>query len=263
MDKNIEFIREHGKSIMAVLRNSKLSGDRLQQRCSLMRKNFKNQEDKDKLDDIERRMMDIMKTTGKNQFSEDDIDIIIRQTLGMEIRDYDKSHLVDLDKGEITAVQKYKIPRDEIKPHSYGDTIIMRIGGLTYKDWTGLEDFLGVSCYAIGRRDASGKVKSYPNEVYSRINFTLMDDDSHYREAVLYYLLDEKNMSKTNCGGYIGSIQTVKEGKSLPDTVKVNGKYSLVFDSTDATAVVKLKESEREKQEQKQEQDKNNEDEGR
>ncbi|MBO5412700.1 MAG: hypothetical protein J6A29_00010 [Clostridia bacterium] len=263
MDKNIDFIREHGKSIREVLRNSKLSGDRLQQRCSLMRKSFKDQYDKDKLDDIERKMIDIMNTTGKNQFSEDDIDIIIRQTLGMEIRDYDKSHLVDLDKGEITVVQKDKIPRDEIKPHPYGDTIIMRIGGLTYKDWRGLEDFSGVSCYAIGRRDARGKVKPYPNEVYSRINFTLMDDDSDYREAVLYYLLDEKNMSKTNCGGYIGSIQTVEEGKSLPDTVKVNGKYSLVFDSTDATAVVKLKESEKEKQEQKQEQDKNNEDEGR
>lgn len=263
MDKNIEFMRKYGKSIMAVLRNSKLTGDRLQQRLRLMKKSINNQEDKDKLDDIERKMMDIMKTTGKNQFSEDDIDIIIRQTLGMEIRDYDKSHLVDLDKGEITAVQKYKIPHDEIKTHTYGDTKIIKLGGLTYKDWTGLEDFAGLSSYAIGRRDESGNVKSYPNEVYSRINFTLMDDDPDYREAVLYYLLDEKNMSKTNCGGYIGSIQTVEEGKSLPDTVKVNSKYSLVFDSTDATAVVKLKKMEKEKQEQEQKQDKNNEDEGR
>ena len=47
--------------------------------------------------------------------------------------------------------------------------------------------------------------------------------------------------------------------RSLPDTVKVNGKYSLVFDSTDATAVVKYKNMEKEKREQ----DKNNEDEGR
>lgn len=259
MDKNIEFMRKHGKSIMTVLRNSKLTGDRLQQRLRLMRKSINNQDDKDKLDAIERKMMDIMNTTGKNQFSEDDIDIIIRQTLGMEIRDYDKSHLVDLDKEEVIAVQKYKIPRDEIKTHTYGDTTIMRLGGLTYKDWTGLEDFAGLSCYAIGRRDANGRAKVYPNEVYSRINFTLMDDDPDYREAVLYYLLDENNMSKTNCGGYIGSIQTVEEGKSLADTVRANDKFSLVFDSTDATAVVKLKKMEKEKHEQ----DKNNEDEGR
>ena len=153
MNSNIEFIREHGKSIMSVLRNSKLSGDRLQQRCSLMRKNFKSQEDKDKLDEIEMKMMDIMKTTGKRQFSEDEIDIIIRQTLGIEIRDYDKSHLVDLNKAEIKSVQEYIVSRKEIKPHQYGDTIIARIGGLTYKDWTGVEDFSGISCYVIGRRN--------------------------------------------------------------------------------------------------------------
>lgn len=259
MNSNIEFVREHGKSIMSVLRNSKLSGDRLQQRCSLMRKNFKSQEDKDKLDEIEMKMMDIMKTTGKRQFSEDEIDIIIRQTLGIEIRDYDKSHLVDLNKGEIKSVQEHIVSRKEIKPHQYGDTIIARIGEVTYKDWAGVEDFSGISCYAIGRRNANGKVKLYPSRVYSRINFTLMEDDPEYREAVLYSLLEENNMSKTNCGGYIGSIQTVEEGKSLADTVKVNSKYSLVFDGTDANAVVKLKQIEQEKKEKSV----NNEDEGR
>lgn len=259
MNSNIEFVREHGKSIMSVLRNSKLSGDRLQQRCSLMRKNLKSQEDKDKLDEIEMKMMDIMKTTGKRQFSEDEIDIIIRQTLGIEIRDYDKSHLVDLNKEEIKSVQEHIVSRKEIKPHQYGDTIIARIGEVTYKDWAGVEDFSGISCYAIGRRNANGKVKLYPSRVYSRINFTLMEDDPEYREAVLYSLLEENNMNKTNCSGYIGSIQTVEEGKNLADTVKVNSKYSLVFDSTDANAVVKLKQMEQEKKEKSVK----NEDEGR
>lgn len=244
MDKNIEFIKKHGKSIMAVLRNSRLSRDRLQERCNLMRRSFKNQEDRDKLDDIERRIMDIINTTGKNQFSEDDIDIIIRQTLGMEIRDYDKSYLVNLDNKEIESVQPY--PEKQQKPYPFGDTTITKIGTLTHKDWRGVEDLAGLSYYKIERTDEKGKVYTY--KVFSHIDIGMMEDDIDYREAVLYSLLDEKNMTKTNCGGYIGSIKTVKEAKGADDSVKVNGRYSLVFDSTDATVVGMLRNMVKEKQ---------------
>lgn len=250
VNRDKEFMREHAKSIIVTLRNSKLSVDRLQQRLRLMRKSFLNQYDKNKLDDIEKKIIDIMSTTGKEKFSEEDIDIILRQTLGLEIRDYDKSHLVNLEDEEITSIEPHGLPLNEIKPYTYGDTTITKVGTLIYKDWRGVDDLAGLSCYFIERKDKNGKVIAYPNAVFSRINFKLMDVDPDYREAVLYSLLEEKNMRKTNCGGYIGNIQTVEEGKSLEDTVKVNSKYSLVFDSTDATAVVKLRSMIKERKEQ-------------
>lgn len=250
IEKSKEFMEEHAKSIIVTLRNSKLSADKLQRRMKLMRESFKNEDDKNKLDDIEMEIMDIMATTGKTQFSEEDIDAILCKKLSLEVRNYDKSHLVNLQNQEITSIEAHRLPIDEIEPHTYGDTTITKFGTLTYKDWRGVEDFAGLSCYIIGRKDKKGKVKTYPNAVFSRINFTLMDEDPYYREAVLYALLEEKNMSKTNCGGYIGSIQSVEEGKSLEDTVKVNNKYSLVFDSTDATVVVKLRAMIKERKEQ-------------
>lgn len=249
MDKNIEFMREHARSIIVTLRNSKLSGDKLQRRVALIRKSFKNFEHKNKLDIIEKRMMNIMRTTGKDQFSEEDIDIIIRQALGLEIRDYDKSHLVDLEKSEIMSVLPH--PQKEPKPFPFGDTTITQIGTLTHKDWRGVEDLAGLPYYKIERKDENGRI--HVNKIFSHINMEQMEDDSDYREAVLYTLLEEKNMTKTNCGGYIGSIRPVSEGKALQDTVKANSKYSLVFDSTEATAVVMLRNLIKQKREQEQE----------
>lgn len=250
IEKSKEFLEEHAKSIIVTLRNSKLSVDKLQKRMKLMRKSFISEYDKIKLDDIENKIMDIMVTTGKDSFSEDEIDVILCQALGLHVRDYDKSHLVDLEKEEITSIVPHRLPIDEIKPLTYGDTTITKVGTLTYKDWRHVEDLAGLSCYIIGRKDKNGKVQAYPNAVFSRINITLMDTDPDYRAAVLYALLEERNIRKTNCGGYIGSIQTVEEGKSLEDTVKVNNKYSLVFDSTDATVVVKLRAMIKERKEQ-------------
>ncbi len=254
----IDFLREHQKLIKVTLRNSRLTENRLQQRCNLMRKSFKNLTDKEILDKIESEIIDRINTTGKANFSEDDIDEIMSQALGLEIRNYDKSHLVDLDKNEILSIKAHGVlpeksngkVESKSNTHEYGDTVITTIGRLTFKDWTGLEDYAGISCYAIGKKDKYGKITTYPNAIFSRINFSLMDSDPKYREAVLYFLLDENNIKKTKCGGYVGSIQTVEEGKSLPDTVNVNEKYSLVFDETDATVVVKFRKNIKEKQEQ-------------
>lgn len=237
MDKNKEFMREHARSIIVTLRNSKLSGDKLQRRIGLMRKSFKNYEHQKKLDVIEKRMMDIMNITGKQQFSEEDIDIIIRQALGLEIRDYDKSHLVDLEKNEIMSVEPHS--QREPRPFPFGDTTITQIGTVTYKDWRGVENLSGLPYYKIERKDENGRI--HVNKIFSHINMEQMEDDSDYREAVLYTLLEENNMTKTNCGGYIGCIRPVSEGKKLQDTVKANSKYSLVFDTTDATAIVMLR----------------------
>lgn len=246
MEIDKEFIKEHGKSIRVTLRNSKLSTDKLQRRIALMRKSFKDNGDIARLDEIERRLRSIIDNTGKDQFSEEDIDIIMRQALGLEVREYDKSHLVNLELGEIESVKPH--PEKNPRPYLFGDTTITQLGTLTYTDWRGVEDLSGLPYYKIERQDQSGKVSIY--KVFSHINIGMMETDPDYRAAVLDTLLDEKNMTKTNCGGYIGSIATVEEGKSLEDTVKANSKYSLLFNSTDATAVVKLRNIVREKQAQ-------------
>lgn len=247
MERDKEFIREHGKTLRVVLRNSKLSTDKLERRVESMRRTLKdNHEDIARLDAIERRIRSIIDNTGKDQFSEEEIDIIMRQELGLEIREYDKSHLVNLELGEIESVTPH--PVKEPKPYTFGDTTITKIGFLTYKDWMGMEDLAGLPYYKIDRQTQSGKVYTY--KVFSHINIGLMDSDKDYRAAVIDTLLDENNMTKTNCGGYIGSIETVAEGSGLQDTVKANSRYSLVFDSTDATAVVKLRNIVKEKQEQ-------------
>lgn len=238
MERDNEFIREHGRTLRVTLRNSKLSTDKLQRRIALMRKSFKdNHEDIARLDAIERKVRSIIDNTGKDQFSEEDIDIIMRQVLGLEIREYDKSHLVNLELGEIEEVKPQ--PEKEPKSYTFGDTTITKIGTLTYTDWMGMEDLAGLPYYKIERQNQSGKVSTY--KVFSHINIGKMETDSDYRAAVLDTLLDENNMTKTNCGGYIGSIETAEEGSGLQDTVKANSRYSLVFDSTDATAVVKLR----------------------
>lgn len=246
MKKGKEFIREHGKTLRMTLRNSKLSTDYLQRRIALIRKSFKgNHEDIARLDAIERKVKFIIENTGKNQFSEEDIDIIMQQVLGLEIREYDKSHLVNLEFDEVKEVKPQ--PEKEPRPYTFGDTTITKIGTLTYTDWMGMEDLTGLPYYKIERQNQSGEISTY--KVFSHINIGKMEADSDYRAAVLETLLDENNMKKTNCGGYIGSIETVEEGSGLQDTVKANSKYSLVFDSTDATAVVKLRNIVKDKQE--------------
>lgn len=248
MEKNLRFFNGHAKSIKMTLRNSKLSGDKLQRRISLMKRSFKEDYDISMLDEIEEKFMSII-STGKEQFSEDDIDIIIRQVLGLEIREYDKSHLVNLELREIESVNPQ--PEKTPKSYIYGDTTITKIGTLTYTDSFGVHDLPGLPYYKIERANQKGEVITY--KVFSHIDIGLMDDDADYRAAVLETLLDENNITKTNCGGYIGSIQTVQEGKGLEDTVKANSRYSLVFDSTDATAVVMLRNSVKQKYEQEKE----------
>lgn len=238
MEKGKEFIKEHGKTLRMTLRNSKLSTDKLQRRIALMRKSFRdNHEDIARLDAIERKIRSVIDNTGKDRFSEEDIDIIMRQVLGLEIREYDKSHLVNLELGEIEEVKPQ--PEKEPKSYTFGDTTITKIGSLRYTDWMGMEDLAGLPYYKIERQSKRGEISTY--KVFSHINIGQMEIDSDYRSAVLDTLLDENNMTKTNCGGYIGSIETVEEGSGLQDTVKANSRYSLVFDSTDATAVVKLR----------------------
>lgn len=238
MGRDNEFIREHGGTLRVTLRNSKLSTNKLERRIALMRKSLKdNNEDIARLDAIERKVRNIIDKTGKDQFSEEDIDIIMRQVLGLEIRDYDKSHLINLELGEIESVTPHSI--EEAKTYTYGDTTITEIGNLTYTDRMGMEDLAGLPYYKIEKQSQSGKTYTY--KVFSHINIGLMETDKDYRSAVLDTLLDENNISKTNCGGYIGSIETAEEGSGLEETVKANSRYSLVFDSTDATAVVKLR----------------------
>lgn len=248
MEKDMEFIKEHGKTLKVTLRNSKLSTDKLQKRISFMRKSLKdNNDDIIRLNAIEEKIKNTISNTGKDKFMEEELDIIIRQTLGLDVREYDKSHLVNLELGEIESVE----PHSEEKPipYTYGDTTITQIGTLTYKDWRGMENLVGLPYYKIERRDNLGKISTY--KVFSYINIGQMKEDTDYRSAVLDTLLDENNITKTNCGGYIGSIRPIDEGKKIEDTVKANSKYCLVFDSADATAVVKLRNIVKERQKTK------------
>lgn len=238
MEINKEFIEEHGKALKMTLRNSRLTTEYLQKRMEQMRKFLKNyKEYVIRLDAIERKFKNFIEETGKEHFSEEEIDIMMKQALGLEKREYDKSHLVNLDLNEINSVNPH--PAKESKTYIFGSTKITQIGTLKYTDWMGMEDLSGLPYYKIERKNQNGEVFTY--KVFSHINIGKMETDIDYRAAVLDTLLDENNMTKTNCGGYIGSIETVAEGKGLRDTVKANSKYSLVFDSTDATAVVKLR----------------------
>lgn len=254
MDKNKEFIREHGETIKVTLRNIKLSEDVLKNRIEFIRKILKSSDDKKMFDDFVERIEDVIRTTEKDKFSEEEISAMMYKALNVDLREYDKSHLVDLDKNEITSLNA--IPFKKMKPYTYGDTTITPLGIVTHKEWTGLEDWGGLTYYQINRRDSHGK--EHVHKVFSHIDIGKMETDLDYRRAVIYELLDENNMTKTNCGGYIGSIQTATEGQSLEDTVKVNEKYSLVFDSTDATVIAKLREQ-AEKQRERKNRDKNGE----
>ena len=238
MDKNKEFIEEHGKALKMTLRNSRLTTKYLQRRMEQMRKFLRNYgEYISRLDAIERKFENFIEETGKEYFSEEEIDIMIKRELGLEKREYDKSHLVNLELNEINSVCPQ--PAKETKIYTFGSTKIKQIGTLKFTDWMGMEDLSGLPYYKIEKKNQSGEVYTY--KIFSHINIGKMQTDIDYRAAVIDTLLDENNMTKTNCGGYIGSIETVEEGSGLQDTVKANSRYSLVFDSTDATAVVKLR----------------------
>ena len=235
---DIEFIEEHGQAMRATLRNSKLTIKNLQMRMEQMRKFLKKHgEYISRIDAIEKKFKRVIEESGKDIFTEEEIDIMMGQALGLEIRNYDKSHLVNLELNEIQDVKPF--PVKEPKTYNFGSTKITQIGTLQYTDWKGMEDLAGLPYYKIEKQNDKGEFSTY--KVFSHINLGKLDSDVDYRAAVLETLLDENNITETNCGGYIGSIQTVTEGKGLQDTVKANSKYSLVFDGTDATAVVKLR----------------------
>ncbi len=238
MEIDKEFIEEHGKAMKMTLRNSRLTTDNLQRRMKQMRKFLRNyNEYTTRIDVIERRFKKFIEETGKEHFTEEEIEIMMRQALGLDIREYDKSHLVNLELDEVKRVNA--IPEKESKTYIFGSTRITQVGTLTYTDWMGMEDLLGLPYYKVERENQNGEVSAY--KVFSHINIEKMETDTDYRAAVIDTLLDESNMTKTNCGGYIGSIEKVEEGRELQDTVRANSNYSLVFDSTDATAVVKLR----------------------
>lgn len=234
MDRNMKFLNEHGNSIINTLCKAKLSSGRLEKRIQFMRTSFKDEYASAILDRMERKMLEIIQT-GKDRFSREDIDIILHDTLDLELREYDKSHIIDTE--QIVSVNA--VPNKTAITYSFADTKITQYGTLTYKDMTGVEDIGGLPYYKIDVQDKKGKISTY--KIFSHINIEKMETDVDYRSAVLEVLLDEKNMTKTNCGGYIGSIEPVEVGKSSSDTVKANSKYSLVFDSTEASAVVKLR----------------------
>lgn len=238
MEIDKEFIEEHGKAMKMTLRNSRLTTENLQRRMEQMRKFLRNYKEYiTRIDVIERKFKRFIEETGKEHFTEEEIEIMMGQALNLNVREYDKSHLVNLELDEIKKVNA--IPAEESKTYKFGSTKITQIGTLTYTDWMRMEDLSGLPYYKIEKENQNGEVSVY--KVFSHINIEKMENDTDYRAAVIDTLLDESNMIKTNCGGYIGSIETVEEGSGLLDTVKANSRYSLVFDSTDATAVVKLR----------------------
>lgn len=243
---DIEFLEEHGQAMRVTLRNSRITTKNLQMRMEQMRKFLrKNKEYITRIDAIEKKFKRVIEETGKENFTEEEIDIMMGQALGLEIRDYDKSHLVNLELNEIRDVKPF--PAKEPTTYSFGSTKITQIGTLTYSDWEGVEDLAGLPYYKIEKQNDKGEFATY--KVFSHINIGKMETDTDYRAAVLDTLLDENNITETNCGGYIGDIETVEEGKGQMDNVKANSKYSLLFDSTDATAVVKLRNIVKEMQE--------------
>lgn len=252
MKSNKLFMKKYGKTITQVLHNTSLRHDILTNRINFILKSMNNSREVEIITSFEEKIEEIIQNTGKNKFSQEDIDIILRNLLGLEIRDYDKSHLVNLDLNEIKSVT----PKSEKgnQPYPFGDTTITKMGTLTYTTFMDVKNLVGVQYYKIEKQDSKGKTFTY--KVFSHINMEQMKEDDDYREAVLETLLDENNMTKTNCGGYIGTIETVERAKELEDSVKANSKYALIFNSTEATAVVKLRNIVKEKVEQKQKQKK-------
>ena len=249
---DIEFIEEHGQAMRMTLRNSKLTTKNLQRRMEQMRKFLRNYKEYIvRVDEIERKFKRIIEETGKENFTEEEVDIMMGQALGLDIREYDKSHLVNLELDEIKSVSP--IPAKESKTYIFGSTKLTQIGALEYTDWMGMENLSGLPYYKIEKQNENGEVSIY--KVFSHIDIGKMETDVDYRAAVIDTLLDENNITKTNCGGYIGSIEKVEEGRGLQDTVIANSKYSLVFDSTDATAVVKLRNIVKDMQEKEAKQD--------
>lgn len=247
MEDDIDFVKKNITIIINTLSNIVLRDDILTLRIDFLLKNINNSEDVEILTRIEDEIKQKIKLTQRNKFSQEEIESIIYSVLGIE-REYDKSGLVDLNNNEIQAIKLYQ--KKILTTHTFGNIKITELGKVTHTDWRGVEDLVGLPYYKIQKVDEKGRIKEY--KVFTHINIGEMKnkDNEAYKNAVLEVLLDERNMTKTNCGGYIGSIESVEKGNHSLDAVKANDKYSLVFDKIDATVVAKLRQIINEKKEQ-------------
>lgn len=169
---------------------------------------------------------------GKNVFSVSEITTLIKNCIGQDIRDFDMSKIINKDNiKSVTPVQK-----DKQLIYEDSKLRITRLGELQYSTISGVESLAGLDYYIIEKILKNGKTETF--KVFSQINTMLMQDDESYRDAVIYTLLDSNNIRKSNCYGYIGSIQNI----AVNNKIKANERYSLVFDNDDASAVAKLAE---------------------
>ena len=244
-----DFVKKHVTTITNTLSNIVLRDDILTQRIDFLLKHINNSDDVEILMKIEEDIRQKIATTNRNKFSQEEIESIIYTALGIE-REFDKSNIVDLSNEEIKDIKLYQ--KKLLTTHTFGDTKITQLGKVTHTDWRDVEDLIGLPYYRIEKIDEKGRIKEY--KVFTRINIGEMKnkDNEAYKNAVLEVLLDERNMTRTNCGGYIGSIESVEKGNVSSEAVKANDKYSLVFDKNDATVVVKLRKIIKDKKEKAQ-----------
>lgn len=230
MEEEKKFVERELTSIINFFKDITLTDKILEQRTDLFLRSTNDEKDVQRFLDIENSLKQYIETTGKNKFTANEIKMIALKTLNLDKREYDKSYIAKPD--EIKEINP--IAKKEHTTYTFGNTTIMEVGALQYTDVTGMENLEGVSAYIVKKQDKKGKTSTY--KVFSNILISKMDEDMDYRAAVLDVLLDERNMTESNCGGYIGRIADIKVDSSIP----ANDKYALIFDENDASAVMKF-----------------------
>ena len=124
--------------------------------------------------------------------------------------------------------------------------IIQEIGTLTYS--TPAVGNESLKKYRITKIINDSQKEEF--EIFSNINFSMLEQDPSYRYAVLNELLSKNNVELSNADGYVGEIvgtknstTQLKPGEQLEDEngfyrYQISSTYALEYDSQDLSAVV-------------------------
>lgn len=197
----------------------------------------------------------------------DFLDLYMEEISGFPKRKYEMRDLYREDMISRTSKtsqdKKVKFTLKQSKfEHQYYDklgrlVILSIIGNLAYEEWNGLNSSL--TAYKVKRENDDGSFSEYT--VFSNIIIPEMENED-YKDAVLNELLSEKNITLSNCAGYIGEIEQPKCQGDSRDNVgsqnskagiyqyRINQKYILTYNSTDVSASIDFENSKKEKAKQ-------------
>ena len=174
--------------------------------------------------------------------------IIVATRSKYDMTDLYNSSLIAKDKNKnFKKAVKLKVQKENLEHIFRSDDgkvfAITCLGELEYIEWNNINSFL--TFYNVRDMNAGEEYK-----VYSNIDIQKMHDEE-YKKIVLNELLDENNIKKSKCGGYIGEIcyepikisekSSTKENQdSARYTYRVNDKYVLQYRAEDVSAAMSL-----------------------